>query len=185
MVTAVAALVAVWLLNAAAHRVPVLVVARPVAVGSPIVTADLSRVEVSVDSGVATVPASQVDAVVGRLAATDLVPGALLAPALLTDVVPPRAGQLLVVLALPAARMPAGGLHPGDPLLVVDTPPADADPPSLQPGTIRATVVRVGAPDLNGVTAVDVTVSVGDGPALAARAATGRIAVMIEPRGQG
>jgi hypothetical protein len=184
-VTLVGALVAVWLVNAAAHRVPVLVVARPVAAGSTIATADLSRAEVSVDSGVATVPASELDGIVGRVAGSDLVPGALLAPGQVTDEGPPRAGQVLVVLALPSARMPAGGLHPGDPVLVVDTPPADADPPASPPATIPATVVRVGGPDLNGVTAVDVSVAVGDGPALAARAATGRIAVVVQHRARG
>ncbi len=182
---AVGALVAVWLLNAAAHRVPVLVVARNVAAGSTITAGDLSQVEVSVDAGVATVLASQADTVVGRVAGSDLVSGALLAPGQVIDDAPPGAGQMLAVLALPPTRMPAGGLRAGDRLLVVDTPPADADPPTAPPGTIAATVVRVGAPDLNGVSEVDVTVATGDGPALAARAATGRIAVVVQPRGRG
>lgn len=184
-VTIVGALVAVWLVNSAAHRVPVLVVARPVAAGSTITAADLAEAEVSVDATVATVPGSRRDEVVGRVAATDLVQGALLAPSQVTDQTPPAAGQVLVVLALPSARMPAGGLRPGDPVLVVDTPPADADPPTRPPATIPAVVVRVGPPDLNGVSAVDVTVAVGDGPALAARAATGRIAVVVQHRAAG
>jgi hypothetical protein len=36
--------------------------------------------------------------------------------------------------------------------------------------------------DVNGVTVVDVIVATADGPALAARAATGRIAVVVQPR---
>ena len=85
-------------------------------------------------------------------------------------------------MAIPATRMPAGGLAPGDRVLVVDTPAAEADPSAVAPATIPATVVRVGGMDVNGVTVVDVTVATGDGPALAARAATGRIAVVVQPR---
>jgi hypothetical protein len=154
MLAAMGSLVAVWLVNGAGHRVAVLVVARPVAAGSTITTADLGRAQV-------------------------------LAPGSVREAGPPAAGQVLVVLSLPAARMPASGLHPGDRILVVATPPADAEPPTSAPVTIPATVVRQGAADLNGVRAVDVTVATGDGPALAATAATGRIAVVVQPRGQG
>ena len=64
----------------------------------------------------------------------------------------------------------------------MDTPAADADPPAGVPASITAVVVRVGAADLNGVSVVDVTVAPGDGPALAARSATGRIAIVVQPR---
>lgn len=185
MLTAMGALVAVWLVNGAGHRVPVLIVTRPVAMGSTITAADVGRAEVSVDTGVGTVPAAQESAVVGRVAAAGLVAGQMLAPGLVTDAGPPAVGQVLVVLSLPAARLPAGGLHPGDRILVVNTPPADAEPPTSVPASIPATVVRQGAPDLNGVRAVDVTTATGDGPSLAATAATGRIAVIVQPRRQG
>ena len=185
MLAALGGLVSVWLVNSAGHRVPVLVVARPVSAGTTLTDADLARTDVSVDADVRTVPADEASQVVGRVAASDLAPGQLLDPASLADAGPPGPGQVLVVLSLPAARMPASGLHPGDRLLVVDTPPTDAGPPMTPPATIPATVVRVGAPDLNGVTAVDVSAAAGDGPSLAARSATGRIAVIVQPRGQG
>jgi hypothetical protein len=185
MLAALGGLIAVWLVNQAGHRTSVLVVARPVAAGATLSDSDLARAEISFDSTVGTVPAGQESQIVGRIAAADLVPGQLLAPGSVTDAGPPGPGQVLVVLSLPASRMPASGLRTGDHLLVVDTPAADAEPPTMPPGTIPATVVRVGAPDLNGVTAVDVTAATGDGPSLAARAATGRIAVIVQPRGQG
>lgn len=173
-----------WLVRSAGQRVAVLALARPVPFGSVITAGDLTRAQVSVDPSVATVPAGALAQVLGRVAATNLTQGSLLTRAQVTDVAPPAPGQVLVALALPATRMPAGSLQAGDQVLVVDTPPKDADPPTLPPSTIPATVVRLGPPDVNGVTVVDVTVGSGDGPALAARSATGRIALVLQPRGR-
>ena len=177
------ALTAVVLVGSAGQRTAVLALARDVPFGAVVTDADLTRVQVSVDPGVATVPAADLSRVVGQVAASDLHTGQLLTPDALTSAAPPAAGQVLVGVALPAERMPAGSLQPGDEVLVVDTPAAGADPPSTPPASIQATVVRVGAADVNGVSVVDVTVAAGDGPALAARAATGRIAVVLQPRG--
>lgn len=172
-----------WLVNGAGDRQSVLVVARAVPFGSVIAAADLTRAHVSHDATVATVPATDLAQIVGRVAATDLTPGSLLTRSAVTDAAPPAAGQVLVAIAVPPSRMPAGSLQPGDRVLVVDTPAAGGDPPTLPPTTIAAAVVRLGSPDLNGVTVVDVTVATTDGPALAARSATGRIALVLQPRG--
>ena len=174
----------VWLVNRAGERVSVLVVTQAVPFGQVITADDLVRAEVSVDPSVATIPASDIGQVVGRFAATDLTPGALLSQSAVIDGAPPSPGEVLVALAVPATRMPAGSFQAGDKVLVVGTPAADADVPSLPPSTIPATVVRLGQPDLNGVTVIDVTVTRADGPALAARSATGRIAVVLQPRGR-
>ena len=48
---------------------------------------------------------------------------------------------------------------------------------------IPATVVRIGAMDVNGVTVVDVTVGPADGPELAIAAANGRVALVVQPMG--
>ncbi len=173
-----------WLVNGAGDRQSVLAVARAVPFGTVITASDLTRAEVSLDPAVATVPANELGQIVGRIAATDLTPGSLLTRSAVTDVAPPVRGQVLVAIAVPATRMPAGGLQAGDRVLVVGTPAAGADPPTLPPTTIAATVVRLGPTDLNGVTVVDVTVTSADGPALAARSATGRIALVLQPRGR-
>lgn len=179
---AVGALVAAWLVSSAGQKTPVLALAHDVPFGTVLSSTDLTVTDVSVDPSVPVVAATDESSVVGMTAATALTAGSLLSRASLTPAGPPTAGQLLVGLAVPANRMPASGLAAGDRILVVDTPSADADPPTGPPATIAATVVRVGSADLNGVTVVDVTVATGDGPALAARAATGRIAVVVEPR---
>ena len=87
----------------------------------------------------------------------------------------------MVGVAVPSGRMPTERLSAGDTVLVVETPANDGESPTDLPRTVRATVVRAGEPDLNGMTVVDVTVDDGDGPALAALSATGRIALVLEP----
>ena len=65
---------------------------------------------------------------------------------------------------------------------------ANAQPPQPPEGQpvgvgIPATVVRIGAMDVNGVTVVDVTVGPADGPELAIAAANGRVALVVQPMG--
>ena len=179
------ALAALWMVNAAGQRVPVLVLARTVPVGAAVADADLAVTDLSAGPGIVAVEAGRRSEVVGQVARTELVAGSLLSPDQLAPAGLLEAGQVLVVIALPPSRMPATGLAPGTPILVVSTPPTDADATAASaPASIAATVVRVGTPDLNGLTPVDVALPAGDGPALAARAATGRIAVVVRPTGR-
>ena len=115
------ALVAVWLVTAAGNRAPVVAVARDVPYGAVITAADLTRAQVSVDASVATVPAGDAAGLVGKVAATDLVAGSLLAPGQVRTAGPPGPGEVLVPLAVAAKKVPAGGLLAGDRLLIVDT----------------------------------------------------------------
>ena len=179
---AVGALTAAWLVSTAGQRSPVVVVLRDVPYGAVLTSGDVGSADVSVDANVATIPASQLDSVVGSVAATSLSSGTLLSRSQLTTSSPPGPGQVLVAVAVPANRMPAGGLAPGDRVLVVSTPATDADPSASAPETIPATVVRVGGVDVNGIAVLDVTAATADGPTLAARSATGRIALVVQPR---
>jgi hypothetical protein len=179
----VGALAAVWLVNSTSSRVPVLALARDVSFGDRITRADLATTEVAHDPSVRTVPADQASEVVGTVATTTLLKGSLLSPGQFAAAAPPAAGQVLVPLAMAVSRLPAGGLQPGDKILVIDTPPADADVPDIAPASIAATVVRVGRADLNDVAVIDVTAASGDGPALAVRSATGRFALVLQRAG--
>lgn len=181
-VAVLAAIVGIWQLNAAWQRLPVLVMARAIPVGTVIQDADLAVAEVYVDAAVAHVTAAQRPQLVGKIATADLAAGALLAPGQIGDVTPPSTGQALVVVAVPASRIPAIGLRPGDSILVVSTPAAQADVPAGQPASVPATIVRVGVPDADSsLTPIDVVVAASDGPTVAARAATGRVAIVVLP----
>jgi hypothetical protein len=179
---AVGALLAVWLAAGTGATVPVLAVARQVTLGEVITDADLSVVRITSDPALRPVPAERRDEVVGRRAATDLVPGALLTEGQVTDETAPAAGFALVGVAVKPTQMPDQPLRPGDQLLVVSTPPVDGDPSTDPPSVLDATVVRVGALDDTGLRVVDVTVPDADAADVAARAATGRIALVLQPR---
>lgn len=175
------ALVAVWLVASAGQRTGVVVLARDVPYGAVLTAEDVRVAQVSLEPEVGSVAADAMETVVGQVAAVDLVAGAVLAPGQVTTAGPPGAGEVVVPLPLPPARVPARGLVPGDRLLVVDTPPEQAEPPTGEPASFEVIVAAVGPADLNGVVVVDVVAATGDGPALAARAATGRFALVVQP----
>lgn len=177
MLSALGVLVVVWLVGAAGQRQEVLVVARPVDYGKAIAAEDLTVARVSVDPGVRVLPASARAGLVGQTAATRLVPGMLITQGMAEPAGEPGPGRLLVPVALASERMPAGGLRAGDRVLAVNT--EDAAGRSLY----SAAVVRVGTPDVNGVTVVDLTVAMSDGAALAVAAAKENVAIVVRPNG--
>ncbi|WP_156388005.1 SAF domain-containing protein [Cellulomonas sp. Root137] len=177
----VGALAAVWLVSSSGHRVDVVVMAADVPYGAPITAEDLATTAVAVDPDVETVPAGDAREVVGQVAAAFLAKGTLLARTDVTSAGVVGPGQVLVPLPLPVERVPAGGLTAGEAVLIVDAPPQGADPVDGTPRSFAATVARVGAPDINGLVVADVVAAAEDGPALAARAATGRFALVVLP----
>lgn len=178
---ALGALAAIWLVSSSGHRVEVVMLARNVAYGSVLRADDLTTTAVAVDAAVAVVPADEAATIVGKTATTNLTAGSLLSRGDVTSAGVLGPDDVLVPLPLPAGRMPAGGLSAGQRLLVVDAPPVGADPLPGAPASIRARVVRVGSPDVNGTVVVDVVASSSDGPTLATRAATGRFAIVVLP----
>lgn len=184
LLVALGALATWWLLDRAGDRVSVLAVVREVPYGAVVTEGDLAVTAVSVDPSVPIVPASERDSVVGAIAATRLLPGSLLSPASVMAVAPPSAGEVLVGVAVGSSRMPATGLREGDRIAVVGIPPQGDDIDRSAISAIDATVVRVGDADLDGVVVVDVAVVPGDGPALAAWSASGRVAIVVRSRGE-
>ena len=169
------------------ERVEVLAVARVVPYGQTLTDADLRVVRVTLDDGVKPVGASRKAQMVGRRAAVELRPGTLLTQDQVTDTVALQPGQMLVGVAVERSHLPVQRLTPGMQVVIVSTPRRGDDPPDTQPRTIRATVVRVGEPDDagGGTVVVDVAVPANDGPALAARAFTERVAIVVLQGGSG
>lgn len=176
LLTTLGALAVVWLVGAAGQRQDVLAVRAEVAYGQMLTNEDVAVVRVSADPGVAVLSATRRGEVTGQVATTRLVPGMLLTAEMLAAGGDPPPGRVLVPIALPEDRMPAGGLHAGDRLLLVDTE-------SVQAAATPAEVVRVGPVDLDGVAVVDVTTSPRLGPGLAVSSARGHVAVVVEPAG--
>lgn len=189
------ALIATYLVDSLTDRVSVVVLARDVPVGTQLTRDQLSTVKVSVDSTVKTIPARQLDQVVGQIARVDLQQGTMLAPSQLTGEASPAPGQQVVSAALKQSQLPARGLRPGEPVLIVatsgsggaDPAPAAGNPAAANsaagglPNT-QATVDRVSQPDADGVLVVDLLVQETSGPAVAKQASLGRIALILTAR---
>jgi hypothetical protein len=154
-----------------------LAVARPVAVGAALTADDLTAVQVAGGQGLAPVPASARNQVVGLRAATALTPGTLLTMAQLTDKPLLGPGQQQVALGLEQSRVPAKRLNPGDKVLLVGTPERDDDRPAAVT-RYDATVIDSAAPD-KGSTVIYLAVDARDAAAVVLLAAAERIAVVL------
>lgn len=182
------ALVVLGALGAAAltqvvgDTVEVVAVVRDVQPGEVIERTDLTIADVSTDPALDPVPASRLAELVGQRAAVALTAGSLLTDAAATEQVLPAAGQSLVGVALQPAQLPAEPLQAGDRIRIVDTPASQDEPPTSTPQTIPGVVVSTAAPDDSGLTIVNVTVPSGQAADLAARVATGRIALILDTR---
>jgi len=175
--------VTMWAVTANTHTERVLVVARDVRVGSQLTVDDLQGADLSAGSAVSSVPVSRADSVLGRVALVNLSRGSLLSAAQVGSGSALAAGQLLVPLSLKPGQLPALGLAPGQLVLVVPTPSADASGrPSAVAEPVQATVVDTGAVDPStGATVVDVRVAQAAAVALARAAASGNVTVVLLP----
>lgn len=176
---AAGALLGVFLWQASTTTVEVVAVRADVARGELITAADVGTVRVSADPALQTVPAAEVVSVVGKRAAVDLSEGALLTPAQLAVSVVPEAGESVVGVPIAPGLMPAEGLLAGDRVRLVQTPGTGGEVMAA-PRAIDAEVLNVTVGDTQ--TVVDVIVPSSTAVELAARAATGKLALVLESR---
>lgn len=182
--TALGALGAAYLVHTLSRTTSVLAVTTTVQAGEVLQRSDLTVADLSTDPVLATVPAGEVDAVVGRRATRGLGPGSLLTPDAVTDAVVPVGGQSLVGVSLTPAQLPFAPLVPGDRVRVVDTPGSAgaAAGPAVAPTAVAAVVVGVGVPREDGSVVVDVMVPADVAAGLAASVSTGRVALVLDSR---
>jgi hypothetical protein len=160
----------------------VLVVAHDVRRGETIEAGDLSVVRVGVDPALTPVAGSQKAELAGRRAAVDLWAGAMLTEGAVTDSLVPGEGESLVGISLTPAQMPSESLYSGDSVRIVTTPGDQGEITDKEPVTIPATVVGVSRVEETGETVVNVSVPEVEAADLAARAATGRVALVLDAR---
>jgi hypothetical protein len=177
---ALGGLAAAWLTTVVGNTQPVLVLRADVDRGTVIESGDLTVARIGVDPAVTPVPDSQRDQVIGKRAASDLPAGSLLTPGSLTDQVIPAAGESLVGVTLTRAQLPARPVRAGDVVRIVSTPRAQDDPPAGEPAVLEAVVVGSRVLADTGQVVVDVRVPARDAADLAARAATGRVALVLD-----
>jgi hypothetical protein len=169
------ALGGVVLYQVSGQREPVVVMATTVPFGQVVERADVREVPLAAEAGLATVPWRDVDSVVGRVAATDLLAGQAITPDSVVVAGPPVAGDAVVGVSLGPGRLPVTPLSVRDQVLVVAV--GDPGVPT------RATVLRVGEPDAAGKRTVDVLVDESAAVALARVSADDR-AVLVHVAGR-
>lgn len=176
------ALLAVWAYTSASTAREVVAVRSGVQRGEVIERQDLVVVRVGLDPALRPVAAAQLDGVVGRRAATDLSAGGLLTQDGIAATVVPGRNMSVVGVSLPASLMPGEPLQTGDMVRVVATPGQQGEVTAGPQRFIVASVVGVYPDAENGVTVVSVQVPYGQAAELAARAATGKVAVVLDSR---
>lgn len=171
-----------WAWTVSSNASDVVAVRASVQRGEVIERADLLVVRVGVDPALKTIPAEELEALVGRRAATDLASGALLTPEQTTTQAAPGQGQSIVGVGLPEGSMPSEPLVNGDRVRVVDTPGAQAVSVVEDPPSVVGTVVGVRVSENRQLTVVDVLLPADKAGRLAARAATGNVALVLDTR---
>jgi hypothetical protein len=177
----------------AGDRSEVLAVARTVPVGQQLTTGDLKRVRISTDPGLHAIPVSAAPEVVGKVAATTLLPGTLLTPEQLGASQLPGSGQAIVGLDLKGAQMPvpAERLQPGAKVRIVATPSPSGAPAAEgaslgSPGRVlvdQAEVFSVQAVASRDAVHVAVVVAQADVARVLRAAAVGQVGLAVLPAG--
>jgi flagella basal body P-ring formation protein FlgA len=170
--TVLAGLLVAWALAGAADRVDVVSMARPVAAGTVIQLDDLTVAHVAFDGEVqGLVPATSMDALVGRMATVDLPAGSLLTAGMWADATGLTAGERTVGAVLDAGRFPIG-LAQGSAALAVAI---DGEPAGVAVRVVDATTTEAGE--------LRITLAVPDADAsrIAQLAATDRLVVIGMP----
>lgn len=171
---------AAWAWTATTDTLEVIAATNTIERGAVIQAEDLQTVRITGDPALHTVPASAIETMVGKRAAYDIVGGGLLTPDAATSDNLPPAGKSIVGIALTPAQSPALSLRNGDLVRVVLTPGEGGEAASDSPAFTAAEVVGTHVDETTGGTVVDVLVPYADAGVLAARAATGNVALVLD-----
>ncbi|EWT06787.1 flagellar basal body P-ring biosynthesis protein FlgA [Intrasporangium chromatireducens Q5-1] len=176
------ALLAVWAYTASPTTHEVVAVRATIQRGGIIDRADLMLVRVTLDPALNPVDGSRIDALAGQHAALDLPAGGLVTDDAVTTAVVPAKGQSVVGISLPPALLPGEPLRAGDDVRVVATPGEQGEVSAGEQRFIPATVVGVHPNPESGQSVVSVQVPYAAAAELAARAATGKVALVLDSR---
>lgn len=171
---------AAWLATTMSNTVAVVALQSTVSRGDVIEPDDLTTASITLDPNLSPMAASNIDTIVGQRAANDLPVGSILTPESITDEPIPAPGFSVVPVAVPNTRLPAEGLKAGSVVRVVNTPREGDEPPGGEPFSQTGTVVGLAYDEETGQTVVNLTVPEATAPQLAARAATGRVAFVLD-----
>lgn len=176
------AVVAGWTWTATSSSEQVLVARTTIERGSVIEKGDLTTARISSDPALSPVSSDEFEAVVGQRATVDIAAGTALTPDSYSAASLPSDGESVVGIALTPAQSPGIALSSGDHVRVIVTPGQDGDLPGGTPLYSEAEVVAVHVDEATGGTVVDLLVKHEEAAVLAARIATGHVALVLDSR---
>jgi len=172
---------AVWAVNQSGERSEVVGVARQVQWGGVITAQDLAVVEVIADVNLRPVPWADRSSLIGKRAATTLVPGSLVTDESVTSAAVVGEGQAVVGVTVKQEQAPMQTLNPQDQVHLVIAPPSGADQ-DKPPVVVTGAVLSATSANSSGARTVDVLVAQADSDALALAASSGRVTIVLVPR---
>ncbi len=136
------------------------------------------------DDALDPVTPAELDGLLGQRISLDIAAGSIVTREAVAGFEPTREGTYLLGVRLDAAHAPGSPVLVGDKVLAVVTPAAGSVPTGgdAAPTSARGEVAAVNVDPETGAMVLDLLVSESDGPMLAAHAAGGNVAVLLEPR---
>lgn len=174
------ALLGAWAWTSTTNTHEVLAARDTIPRGAIIEADDLERVRINADPALDPIAASSYDDIVGQRAALDIAAGSLLTATSTSDELLPPEGMSVVGVAVTPAQAPGLPLQAGDRVRVVATPGEGENSPSGAPIFSEAEVVGSHVDDATGELVVDLLVPHADAATLAARVATGNVALVLD-----
>lgn len=176
------ALLGAWAWSSMSNTHEVVVLRQTVTRGETITQGDLMTVQVGLDPALRTISGDRMGSLVGQRAARDMAAGSLITTENVAKTVLPAEGMSVVGVALPPSLMPGEALLAGDRVRIVATPGQQGDVGQESAVSIAATVVGLYPNAENGQTVVSLEVPEAQAAELAARAATGKVALVLDSR---
>jgi hypothetical protein len=170
-------------------RVPVLVLRHSLPAGTVLTDADLRSVAVGADDAINATPSARRSELVGLVAIHALSAGTLVVDDHFATALPLPAGQVIVGAVVGPGAMPEPVPRAGEPVLVLAVPvegaPADTEAPgaSVWSATVFAVTEASSADSLERGWAVSLAVERAVAPEVAAAAAGGRVRLALVPHG--
>lgn len=181
LLVALGALLAAQVVAMLRDTVPVVVAAQDIDRGAVITAEALTTVEVHPDPVLRTIPAAELDSMIGKVALVDIPMGGLLVPDTAGGEIVPVEGEALVGIALTPPQLPSGELHQGQAVQLVSVPRQGDDVPAEEAAvTIEATVISTAPIQDTNMVVVNVTVEASLAEKAAALSATGRVALIVK-----
>jgi hypothetical protein len=175
-----AGLAAAFIYTSTGRTMEVYTAVDSIARGDVIEASALTTVEIPDNQEIPSFALADRADMLGKTAVVDIPAGTLISPNNVAAGAGVADGTSIVGISFTANQLPPYPLVSGDPVRIIETPVTQGDPPKDEPGQTDATVVAVQFDDVSGNTLVAVSVEEDDAAGLAARAATGRVALVLD-----